>query len=231
MKKFFKIVIILIVFVIIGIDFYGLWKYKINGHKYVIETGSDDGEPEEPEDDGFEYETLTSEAMSNGEVLFIKNIEEVDESYEVKGILFKPYEISKDDYQAVKNGEDIELFGESYKKSQIKNNNLILKSTDSGDKKYYITYNTENKKYILYEAEAEAIVYKKTDKNVKVAVKKGTAFATVKNGKTTNKKVEDMIDTHKDLTEPSEDTASINTCTLTFNSSDVCTKITETIIK
>ena len=47
MKKVLKWIIIVVVLIILGIDFYGLWKYKLNGKQYVLETGGDDAASEE----------------------------------------------------------------------------------------------------------------------------------------------------------------------------------------
>ena len=54
MKKVFKIIIILVVAVILGIDFYGLWKYKLSGKQYVLESGSDEGSEDTYVEDSLE---------------------------------------------------------------------------------------------------------------------------------------------------------------------------------
>ena len=95
--------------------------------------------------------------------------------------------------------------------------------------KLTLTSYQSQKKYILKEKETDYIVYKSTKSSVKIDVPEGTTFATIKNGKTSTKKVEDVLDSHKKLEEPEAETGSINTCTLTFNKNGDCTKITETI--
>ncbi|MBQ3409426.1 MAG: hypothetical protein IJH12_09515 [Clostridia bacterium] len=231
MRKVLRIIVILIIVVILVVDFYGLWKFKINGNKYVIETSEEDDSAVEENlgEEAEEYEELTSETLADGKVLFIKSIEEADEGYTIKGVVYEAYEILKDDYTSLKSGESIEILGSTYTKSQIKSNNLILKSSDSSATAYYINYDTTNKKYILKEKETDYIVYKSTKSSVKIDVPEGTTFATIKNGKTSTKKVEDVLDSHKKLEEPEAETGSINTCTLTFNKNGDCTKITETI--
>lgn len=229
MKKVLKIVVILIVVAFLAIDFYGLWKYKINGKRYVIETGDgDSGIDDSAEQIDDSYEDLTSETLAEGRALFIKNIESKDSEYIVKAVVFEPHEVSKDDYNALRAGDSVEILGATYKKNKIKNNNLILKSTDSSATEYYINYDTSNKKYILKEKASDNVVYKSTEKKVKFNVQAGTVFAIVKDGKTSKKKIEDVVDSHKELSEPEKETGKITTCTLTFTG-DKCTKITETV--
>lgn len=230
MKKVIKILIIIVVVVILGIDFYGLWKYKLSGKPYVLEANSEeDSAVEETQQDQIEYEVLTSKDLENGNVLFIKKIEESGEAYTVKGVIYSPFQVSKDDYNSLKSGKSVEILGNEYKKNKIKSNNMTLKSTETSAKDYYINYDTSSKKYILKESETDYTVYKPTEKNVKIEVAKGTTFATVKNGKTTTSKIESVVDQHIDLNAPEGETGSINTCQLTFNKNGVCTKITETV--
>ncbi|MBR2705181.1 MAG: hypothetical protein IKE91_06915 [Clostridia bacterium] len=226
MKKFFKVIIILIVAAILAIDFYGLWKYKLSGKQYVLETGEDDSADTYVEDD---TEELTSESMEEDEVFFIKNIEKTDEGYKITGSTYVPYEIEKDDYTSLRNGQSVEILGEAYKKYQIRSNNLVIKSAETGNINYYINYNITSKKYILKDNQTDDIVYKATEKNYKLVVSEGTTFVTVKNGNNSNKKIEDVVDSHQDKTAPEEETSEISTCTITFNSNGTCTKITETV--
>lgn len=230
MKKNLKIVVLLVVFVFLIIDFVGLWKYKLSGKKYELATNTeDDAVAEElPEEVKIEYINLESATMNSDEVLFIKNIENEDNKYTVQGLIYTPYEVSKDDYTSLRSGESVEILGKKYTKSQIKSNNLVLKSSDDNTTDYYINYDTKNKKYVLKENKTDNIVYVTTDQHAKVSVAEGTAFSIVENGKTQNKKIEDVVENHKDLKEPEKETASINTCILTFDKSGVCTKIVET---
>ena len=230
MKKVLKIIIIIVVVALLAIDFYGLWKYKLSGKPYVLEADSgDDSASEETQQEEIQYEEITSTTLKNGNVLFIKNIEQNNENCTVKGVIYEPYEISKDDYNELKSGESVEILGTTYKKNKIKSNNMTLKSTDSSAKDYYINYDTSSQKYILKESKTDYTIYKLVDKNVKIDVAKGTVFATVKNGKTTTSKVEAVADTHSNIEAPEGETASINTCELTFNKNGTCTKITETV--
>ncbi len=227
MKKVFRIIIILIVVAILAIDFYGLWKYKLKGKQYVLETGEDDSADTYVEEDNLEE--LTSEKIEDDEVLFIKNIEQTDDGYKITGLTYVPYEIEKEDYTSLRNGKTVEILGETYKKYQIRSNNLVIKSAETGNASYYINYNTTSKKYILKDNETDDIVYKATGKEYKLVVAEGTRFVTVKNGKNSNEKIEDVVDSHKDKTAPDGETSEISTCEITFDEDGKCTKITETI--
>lgn len=227
MKKVFKIIIILIVVAVLAIDFYGLWKYKLKGKQYVLETGEEDSADTYTEEDNLEE--LTSETLEEDEVFFIKNIEQTDEGYKLTGSTYVPYEIEKEDYTSLRNGKTVEILGETYKKHQIRSNNLVIKSAETGDTSYYINYNVTSKKYILKDNETDDIVYKATGKEYKLVVAEGTRFVTVKNGKNSNEKIEDVVDSHKDKTAPDGETSEISTCEITFNEDGKCTKITETI--
>lgn len=227
MKKVFRIIIVLIVVAILAIDFYGLWKYKLKGKQYVLETGEDDSADTYVEEDNLEE--LTSEKIEDDEVLFIKNIEQTDDGYKITGLTYVPYEIEKEDYTSLRNGKTVEILGETYKKYQIRSNNLVIKSAETGNASYYINYNTTSKKYILKDNETDDIVYKATGKEYKLVVAEGTKFVTVKNGKNSNEKIEDVVDSHKDKTAPDGETSEISTCEITFDEDGTCTKITETI--
>lgn len=228
MKRVLKIIIILIVFAILAVDFYGLWKYKLNGKKYVLETGSDESsEDTYVEEDNIE--DLTSETLSDDEVFFIKSINKTDNGYKIVGSVYESYEISKDDYTSLRNGEDIEILGETYRKHKIRSNNLIIKSVESSETNYYVNYNVSSKKYILKDNETDNVVYKPTGKSYKIVVAEGTTFVTVEDEKNINKKIEDVAESYESKEEPSEATANISTSTLSFNANGTCTKITETI--
>ena len=227
MKKVFRIIIILIVVAILAIDFYGLWKYKLKGKQYVLETGEDDSADTYVEEDNLEE--LTSEKIEDDEVLFIKNIEQTDDGYKITGLTYVPYEIEKEDYTSLRNGKTVEILGGTYKKYQIRSNNLVIKSAETGNASYYINYNTTSKKYILKDNETDDIVYKATGKEYKLVVAEGTKFVTVKNGKSSNEKIEDVVESHKDKTAPEGETSKISTCEITFDEDGTCTKITETI--
>lgn len=228
MKKVLKIIIILVIVAILAIDFYGLWKYKLSGKQYVLETGGEDSSDTYVEEED-STEELTSSSLSEDEVFFIKNIEKTDEGYKIVGSTYTPYEIEKDDYTDLRNGKNVDILGETYKKYQIRSNNLVVKSTETGNANYYINYNVTSKKYILKDNETDNIVYKATGKNYKLVVAEGTTFVTVKNGSNSNKKIEDVVDSHKDKTAPEKETSEISTCTITFNANGTCTKITETV--
>lgn len=230
MKKILKIVIVLVIFVLLIIDFVGLWKYKLSGKKYETATSTEnDAVVEElPKEDPINYIELDSTTMNSDEVLFIKNIESKDGKYTVQGIIYTPYEISKDDYTTLRSGESVEILGKTYTKGQIKSNNLVLKASDDNTTDYYVNYNTKTKKYILKENKTDNIVYATTSQYAKVTVEEGTAFSVIENGKTQNKKIEDVIDTHKEQEDPKEETANLNTCVLTFDKNGNCTKIVET---
>lgn len=227
MKKVFKIIIILIVVAILAIDFYGLWKYKLSGKQYVLETAEDDSTDTYVEEDNLEE--LTSEALEDDEVFFIKNIEQTNDGYKITGSTYVPYEIEKEDYTSLRNGKTIEILGETYKKYQIRSNNLVVKSSETGDANYYINYNVTSKKYILKDNETDEIVYKSTGEEYKLVVAEGTRFVTVKDGNNSNEKIEDVVDSHKDISAPEEETSEISTCEITFDENGTCTKITETI--
>lgn len=234
MKKVLKWIIIVVVLIILGIDFYGLWKYKLNGKQYVLETGGDDAASEEVSDSadvGDEYEELTKSSMSEGDVLFISNIEKADKTYTVKGIMYEPYEVAKDDYTSLRNGKSVEILGTTYTKSQIKNNKLYLKSKDSSAASYYVNYDVSSRKYVLEDAKTNSIVYKSKEKKVKLDVASGTTFVIDKNGKLETKKIDSVVDSHKDLTAPDGETSSINVAQIKFSQNGTCTKITEKVNK
>ena len=204
MKKVFKIIIILVVAVILAIDFYGLWKYKLSGKQYVLESESDEGS-----EDTYVEDSLEDLTEDTGSVL-------------------EPYEVSKEDYTSLRDGKEVEILGETYKKSQIRSNNLVVKSTESGKTNYYVNYNVTSKKYVLKDNETDEVVYKSTGKSYKLNVAEGTTFVTVKNGKNINKKIEDVAESYSSKEEPSEATANISTSTITFGTNGNCSKIIET---
>ena len=233
MKKGLKIVIIIVMAVILAIDFIGLWKYKLNGKKYELQTASDDVAAEEHDigngtEESIEYEDLTSTTLTSLDKLFIKNIEKnEDGTYAIKGLVVRLVEISNDSYTSLKSGKEVEILGATYTKKQIKSNNLILKSEDENAKDYYIKYDTISKKYVLKDATNDASVYEKTDKYVSINVDADFSFITDKNGKTTKSTIEKVVESHKDVAEPEEATSKINVCVLTFDKSGKCTKLTE----
>ena len=232
MKKVLKILVILVMAVILAIDFVGLWKYKLSGKKYELQNASDDvaGEASDvgPEEEGIQYEELTSTTLVSLDKLFIKNIEKnEDGTYAIKGLVVRPVEISKEDYTSLKSGKEVEVLGVTYTKKQIKSNNLILKSEDENAKDYYVKYDTISKKYVLKDMSNEASVYEKTDKYVSINVDEDFTFVTDKNGKATKSTIEEMVESHKDMVEPEEATSEINVCVLTFDKSGNCTKLTE----
>ena len=233
MKKVFKVILILIIFALLAIDFWGLWKYKINGKKYELASSEDDAGASEDAgdstpDDGIEYVQLTSKTMTSGEKLFIKNIKQTEDGkYNIKGIVFKPYEISKSDYDLLRSGKSVEILGITYTKNQIKSNNLILKSADKNAKSYLIKYDTTSKKYILKDSKTDSEIYESTDKYVEFDVEKGTEFSVQKSGKTVKSKIEAVVTSHQDLEEPKENTSELNVCTVTFDKNEKCRKILE----
>lgn len=226
MKKVFKIIIILVVAVILAIDFYGLWKYKLSGKQYVLESESDEGSEDTYVEDSLE--DLTEDKLAADSVFFIKSIEKGDNGYKVTGSVLEPYEVSKEDYTSLRDGKEVEILGETYKKSQIRSNNLVVKSTESGKTNYYVNYNVTSKKYVLKDNETDEVVYKSTGKSYKLNVAEGTTFVTVKNGKNINKKIEDVAESYSSKEEPSEATANISTSTITFGTNGNCSKIIET---
>lgn len=231
MKKGLKILVILVMAIILAIDFAGLWKYKLNGKKYELQTASDDVAGEEYDvgtEESIQYEELTSTTLVSLDKLFIKNIEKnEDGTYEIKGLVVRPVEISNESYTSLKSGKEVEILGVTYTKKQIKSNNIILKSEDENAKDYYVKYDTISKKYILKDTSNEASVYEKTDKYVSINVDEDFSFVTDKNGKTTKSTIEEVVESHKDLAEPEEATSEINVCVLTFDKSGNCTKLTE----
>ena len=76
MKNFIKWTIIVILVAIFAIDVAGLWKFKLNGTKYVLNTESDAGEDSfsEPQEK-IEYTKLTVADLKNNERFVIKNID------------------------------------------------------------------------------------------------------------------------------------------------------------
>ena len=238
MKKFFRAVFVVVLSVLLAFDFYGLWKFKLNGKREEQTASTGDVEVNQnaeandsSPDDNINYTELTSKTLGAGQKLFIKNIEQdSDGRYAIKGLIFEPFEVSKEDYNSLKNGKSVEILGATYTKKQIKSNNLILKSSDEGAKDFYIKYDTATKKYILKNTDLESEIYQSTEQYVKISVGKGTTFAIDNSGKTENKKIEDVVDTHKNVQEPKEETADVDLCDLTFDKSGVCTKIIEKCI-
>lgn len=231
MKKGLKIFIIIVMAIILAIDFVGLWKYKLSGKKYELQTASDDVASEVPDagaEESIKYEELTNTTLSSIEKLFIKNVEKnEDGTYAVKGLIVKIVEVSKEDYTSLKSGEEVEILGVTYSKKQIKSNNIILKSEDESAKDYYVKYDTASKKYVLKDTNNDASVYEKTDKYVSVNVDADLSFVTDKNGKSTNSTMDEVVESHKDLAEPEEATSEINVCAITFDKGGEPTKITE----
>lgn len=230
MKKFFKVLIIIAIFALLAIDFWGLWKYKLNGTTYELDTGSDDVAMNEVSDSdgGSEYSELNSSMMNSGERLFIKNIEQSDDGkYEIKGLLYSQYEISKEDYNALREGNTVEVLGKKYKKYQIKSNNLVIKSSEKDAQDLYVKYDTEIKKYVVKESKTDNEIYQSSNKYVKLTVAKGTEFSIEKNGSTQKKKIEDVVESHKDVQSPDGSSDSANLCSITFDKNGNCTKIVE----
>ncbi|MBP3502046.1 MAG: hypothetical protein J6K42_00985 [Clostridia bacterium] len=237
-KTVIKWIFIIICGVILVIDFVGFWKYKVKGTKYEIATNADatndavnDADIEENIEPEIEYEELTSKDFSDGEKLFITNInkdENEEDKYIIKGLVYEEYEFSKEEYNNLKSGKNtVEIFGNDYSKDKISSNNLILKSSDSNAEKFYIKYDTKTKKYILKESTTDSTIYKSTEKYVQTTVDNNIDFVIEKNGKKNTSKIEEQKESHKNIKIPT-DAIKIDLCELTFNKKGICTKITKT---
>ena len=75
-------IFIIICVVILVIDLVGFWKYKLKGTKYQVATSADtanDTAIEENTEPEIDYEELTNKDFSDGEKLFITNINKLSE--------------------------------------------------------------------------------------------------------------------------------------------------------
>lgn len=229
MKKVFRWIFIVIVFVIFAIDIAGFWKYKLkkNTNQVAVEPTIS----QEPENQdtyaGIEFVDLVSSDFKNNEKLFITNIEKDEsEQYIIKGIIYEEYTVTKEEYNKIKNGTAVKIYGIEYTKDTIKSNNLNLKSTDENAYDLYITYDSKSKKYVVKDKTTDYSVYKSAEKYVKLTVDEEFTFIEEKNGKTIETTVKDVEESHKNLV-TEENSIKMNISTLSFNKKGVCTKITE----
>lgn len=234
MKKVVKWIFIVILFIILVIDMYGFWKHKLNGTKYVTSASSDtsdsaeESDSEQNENIKIEYSELKSTDFTNGEKLFITDIEAEEKNmYTIKGLIYEEYEITQQEYNDLKNGKSsIEIFNIEYTKDKIQSNNLKLKSSDENAESFYIKYNSSTKKYILKDSTTDNSVYKPTEDYVKTTVSEKLSFIIQKNKKTQNLTVKDVAKDHIKL-QPPKDTVKINYSTIEFSKKGEITKITE----
>lgn len=231
-KTVIKWILIVICVIILVIDFWGFWKYKLSGTKYPTANNAEDSADVAPEEQvpTINYEELASTDFSNGEKIFITDIEkDEDESkYIIKGLIYEEYEFTKEEYDNVKAGkETIEIFGKKYSKDKISSNNLILKSSDADAEKFYIKYDTKTKKYLLKESAKNNTIYKTTEKYVKTTVNKNLDFVIEKNGKKNTSKIEKQEEFYKNIEVP-KDSIKVDLCGLTFDKKGTCIKITKT---
>lgn len=240
-KTVIKWIFIIICGVILIIDFVGFWKYKVKGTKYEIATNADatndavnDTDIEENIEPEIEYEELTSKDFSDGEKLFITNInkdENEEDKYIIKGLIYEEYEFSKEEYNNLKSGKNtVEIFGKTYSGDKMKSNNLTLKSSNSDAESFYIKYDTQTKKYILKESTTDYIVYKSTEKYVQTTVEDELDFVIEKNGKKNESTIKNEEEFYKNIKIPT-DKIKIDLCKLTFNKKGVCIKIVKTELK
>ena len=180
------------------------------------------------------YEELTSKDFSNGEKLFITNIntdENEEGKYTVKGLIYEEYEFSKEEYNNIKSGKSTtEIFGKEYSKNKLQSSNLTLKSSDNEAGSFYIKYDSTTKKYILKESTTDYTVYKSTEKYVQTSVDGDLDFVIEKNGKKNQSTIAEEEESYKNVEIPTDD-IKINLCELTFNKKGTCTKITKTELK
>ena len=119
-------IFIIICVVILVIDLVGFWKYKLKGTKYQVATSADtanDTAIEENTEPEIDYEELTNKDFSDGEKLFITNInkdENEEDKYIIKGLIYEKYEFSKEEY----NNEEVTVM----KKWNPEKVNVILKN-------------------------------------------------------------------------------------------------------
>ncbi len=233
-KTVVKWIFIIICVVILIIDFVGFWKYKLKGTKYQVATSADTADDvaiEENTEPEVDYEELTNKDFSDGEKLFITNInkdENEEDKYIIKGLIYEEYEFSKEEYNNIKSGKNtIEIFGKEYSKNKLQSNNLTLKSSDSDAENFYIKYDTKTKKYILKESTTDYTVYKSAEKYVQTTVDNDLDFVIEKNGKKNESTIEEQEEAYKNVKIPT-DTIKIDLCELTFNKKGTCTKITKT---
>lgn len=182
MKKIVKWIIIIALLIVFLIDVWGLWKYKLSGTKVATQTSdvSDDVGSEEiaetdnsnsTKDSKIEYKEVTSKSIESDEKLFITDIEKKNnEKYEIRGILFTEYEVTKDEYNAVNKNEKIEINGIEYTKDSVKSGILKLKSSNSDAEDLYIKYDAKTKKYIVKNSKNDFSLYKSKEEYVKISV-------------------------------------------------------------
>lgn len=232
MKKVFKWVFIVIIVAVFAIDMAGFWKFKLKGSKNKSTVANDSSTgiisneeqlQQEPEK---EYKELSSSDMTSLDRMFIRNIEETIDGFEVKGIKFSEVQVTKAEYDKLKNGETVEIMDIVYSKDKIMANNLILKSDDVNAKKLYIKQDVSTKKYQVIDYDSDFVVYKNEDECIKVTINGNTPFSIITNGKETKKTVAAVSDSYKDVKVP-EDISKLNLATITFNKKGVCSAIKE----
>lgn len=195
----------------------------------ITQNQSDDSSKDSNEEkESITYKEATSKNFSKGEKLFIKNIEQNSEKeYIIQGIIYKEYEVKKEEYDKVKSGKlSINILGIEYSKDKMQSNNLKLKSTDENAEDLYIKYNSKTQKYIVIDSTTDYTIYQTEKEYVQITVSGSSQFIIEKNGKSTKKTVKDVKDLYKDIKEQDE-TLKINLATLIFNKKGVCTSISE----
>jgi hypothetical protein len=236
MKKVIKWIFIVIFVAIFAIDMYGFWKYKLSQKSYSstsITTNNEDVGSQEDvevsEEEQIEYAELTSANFSNGEKLFITNIVDSDEEGKsiVQGLIYEEYEITKNEYDNIKNGKSsIEIFNIEYTKDKIQSNNLKLKSSDENAESLYIKYDSTTKKYVVKDSTTNYSVYKPTENYVQATVSENLQFIVEKNKTLQTQTVKDVMQDHIKLTPP-VDEVKINYSTIEFSKNGEISKITE----
>lgn len=229
MKKVIRWIFIIVVLIIFAIDIAGFWKYKLKKNTNQVAAVPEISQEPENKDPyaGIEFVDLKSSDFKNKEKLFITNIEkDENEKYIIKGIIYEQYTVTKEEYNKIKNGTSVKIFGSEYKKDTIKLNNLNLKSADENSYDLYITYDAKSNKYVVKDKTTDYNIYKTTNKYVKLLVDEDFVFVEEKNGRSNESTVKEVEETHKNLI-VEENSIKVNISTLTFDKKGICTKITE----
>ena len=237
MKKVIRAILLIVIFVVLAIDIFGVWKYKLNGTEYVSYSPPDSDaevldntELENVFDDSdIEYEELSSKDFWADEKLFIIDIEEAPEQneYTIKGLIYEEYAITWQEYNDLKNNDgEIEIFGVVYTKDKVQSNNLMLKSEYDDSESFYIKYNATTQKYIIKDSTTDYCLYKATEKYVTTTISANIPFVVQKNNKSEKLTVADVAETHTKIIPP-ENQVKINYSTIDFSRQGGIVKITE----
>lgn len=239
MKKNLKTILLVAILIVLAIDVYGVWKYKLSETKtaYSEDVVNDDAITVDItnqnlfDDTNIEYAELTNKDFFADEKLFLIDVKSTNDEnqYTIKGLIYEEYSITAQEYNALRNGNgSIEIFGISYYKDKLQSGNLMLTSDNEMAENFYIKYNAKTNKYIVKDSTSDYSIYKASDRYVEKIVDGDLPFVIQKNNKTEKLTVADVTNMHNKIIPPTNQ-VKINYCTIDFSRQGDILKITELI--